>query len=143
LVAPDAIPPPFVHALRPARDQDTILIVIGGRIERSDTPSLAELVRELLDGCGARLAICDVGMVERPDAATVDLLCRIRLIIRRMGLGLEVRAASTELAEVLFLMGLSDVVPLSGSGVELEGQPEEREHPRRVEEERDPADPSA
>lgn len=142
MAAPEPPPPPFVHALRPARDPRSILLVIGGRIERGDAPRLADLVRDLLDGCGASLAVCDVGMVHEPGAAAVDFICRIRLITRRLGLELEVRAASSELGELLFLMGLSDVVPVARSGVEIEGQSEEGEHSRSVKEERDPADPS-
>ena len=141
MAAPEPPPPAFVHAVRPAHDARSILLVIGGRIERGDAPRLADLIRDLLDGCGASHAICDVGMVHEPDAAAVDLICRIRLITRRLGLALDVRAASAELGELLFLMGLSDVVPVARSGVEVEGHPEEREHSRGVEEERDPTDP--
>ena len=141
MAASEPPPPAFVRAIRPAQDARAILLVIGGRIDRGDALGLADLVRDLLDGCGASLAICDVGMVHEPDAAAVDLICRIRLITRRLGLELEVRAASAELGELLFLVGLSDVVPVARSGVGVEGQPEVREHPRGVEEERDPADP--
>ena len=141
MAVPQEPPPAFVHALRPRTDQDAILIVVGGRIERSDASRLADLVRDLLAGGGGRLAICDVGMVDRPGAAAVDLLCRIRLITRRMGLGIEIRGASRELSELLFLMGLCDVVPVARSGGHVERQPKEREHPRGIEEERDPTDP--
>jgi ABC-type transporter Mla MlaB component len=144
LAAPHEPPPPaFVHALRPARDATSILLVVGGRIERGDAQRLSDLVRDLLEGCGARLVICDVAMLQEPDAAAVDLLCRFRLVTRRLGMELQVRAPSMELGELLFLMGLSDVVPSPPSGVQLEGQSEEREHARGVQEERDPADPSA
>jgi hypothetical protein len=142
LAAPEPPPPAFVHAVRPAQDARSILLVIGGRIERGDAQRLGDLVRDLLHGGGASHAICDVGMVHEPGAAAVDLICRIRLVTRRLGLDLEVRAASAELGELLFLMGLSDVVAVARSGVEVEGQPEEREHPRGVKEKRDPADPS-
>ena len=142
MAAPEPPPPAFVHAVRASSDAESILLMIGGRIERHDAGRLSDLARDLLDGCGARIAICDVGMIDAPDAAVVDLLCRLRLITRRLGLELEIRAASTELGELLFLMGLSGVVPVDPSGVELEGQAKEREHPRGVEEERDPADPS-
>ena len=141
MAASEPPPPAFVRAIRPAPDARSILLVIGGRIERRDAQALADLVRDLLDDCGASLAICDVGMVHEPGAAAVDLICRIRLITRRLGVELEVRAASAEFGELLFLMGLSDVVPVARSGVGVERQPEKRDHPRGVKEERDPADP--
>ena len=122
MAAPKEPPPAFVHALQPARDGHAILLLIGGRIERDDATRLGDLVRDLLDGADANLAICDVGMVDQPDAGVVDLLCRIRLVTRRLGLRLEVRSASTDLRDLLFLTGLCDVVGVAPrSGVELEG----------------------
>ena len=122
MAAPKEPPPAFVHALHPSRDRRVVLLLIGGRIQRDDAARLGDLVRDLLESAGASLAICDVGMVDPPEAAAVDLLCRIRMITRRMGVRLEIRAASTELADLLFLMGLCDVVPVvPPSGVELEG----------------------
>ncbi len=122
MAAPKEPPPAFVHALHPTRDPRVVLLLIGGRIQRNDAARLGDLVRDLLERAGASLAICDVGMVDPPEAAVVDLLCRIRMITRRMGVRLEIRAASTELAELLFLMGLCGVVPVvPPSGVELEG----------------------
>ena len=121
MAAPKEPPPAFVHALHPTHDRREILLLSGGRIQREDASRLGELVRDLLDGAGASLAICDVGMVDPPEAAAVDLLCRIRVITRRMGVRLEIRAASTELGELLFLMGLCDVVPVvPPSGVDVE-----------------------
>ncbi len=115
-------PPAVVRAIRPTSDRDEILLVFAGHIDRQNAPGLADQTRELLEGCGAAVAICDMSMIDRADAATVDLLCRIRLITRRMGLVLEVRAASDDFRELLYLMGLSDVLPARpASGVEPEG----------------------
>jgi len=84
-----------------------------------------------------------VGSITRSDAAVVDVLCRMRLAARRRGCQLRLRDASRELLDLLFLVGLTDVLPVaSSSALETKGQPEEREHPGRVEEERDPADPT-
>lgn len=119
MAAPEEPPPAFVHALRPAHDQGIVLLVIGGRIARGDAAPLGDQVRELLDGSGATHAICDVGMIDQPGAAAVDLLCRIRLLTGRMGIRLEVHAAAAELSELLFLTGLCDVLPLDKpSGVD-------------------------
>ena len=84
----------------------------------------------------------DVSGVVRPDAGTIDALARLALASRRLGVGLGLRAASAELANLIALAGLSKVLPCSDqSGVEMERQPEQRKQARRVEKERDPADP--
>ncbi len=110
MAAPEEPPPAFVHALRPAHGPGTVLLVVGGRIARGDAAPLGDQVRALLDGCGATLAICDLGMIDQPGAPTIDLLCRIRLLARRLGVRLEFRAAAPELSDVLFLTGLSGLI---------------------------------
>jgi hypothetical protein len=74
--------------------------------------------------------VCDVHAVA-PDATALDALARIQLNARRLGLELELRHASDELLDLIAFAGLDEVLR-----VELEGQPEEREEGRRVEEER-------
>lgn len=87
---------------------------------------------------------CDVGEVTRPDCTAVDAVARLQLHARRRGREIVLRNASAELQELLELSGLTDVVRCaSGSGVEVGGQPEEREEPRRVEKKGDPADSTA
>ena len=81
--------------------------------------------------------VCDVGAVA-PDAAAVDALARLQLDARRRGLELRLRNASSELRDLLAFCGLGDVL-----GVEVGGQPEEREERLGVEEERDLGDPPA
>ena len=81
---------------------------------------------------------CDVAGVAHPDLWTVEALARVRLVATRLGPGIRLRGASVELLELLALCGLP--VDLIGEG---EGEPEEREEARRVEEERDPGDPIA
>jgi ABC-type transporter Mla MlaB component len=90
------------------------------------------------------VAICDVAGLTDADLATVDDLARLQLIARRLGITLELHDAPRELRELLDFAGLRDVVrcpePLP---VEVRGQAEQREEPRRVEEEADPGDPIA
>jgi hypothetical protein len=45
-----------------------------------------------------------------PTAATVDLLARLTLALRRRGLRLRLRHASAELVELIDFMGLSQVL---------------------------------
>lgn len=70
--------------------------------------------------------------------AAVDHIARLRLCMRRGGYRLCLANVSDELREVIQLAGLADCL-----GVEMQGQPEEREEPGGVEEEGDLADPPA
>lgn len=82
-----------------------------------------------------------MGGVTEPDVGTVDALARLQLAARRLGRSIRLRQASDELQELLSLAGLSDVLPCRAELlVEAEGQAEEREEARRVEEEGDAAD---
>jgi anti-anti-sigma regulatory factor len=143
LVVPEGSPHAIVQALRPAHDPDTIELTIAGRIDRSDAARLGRQVRGLLADAGAARIVCDVGSVTQSDVAVIDALCRMRLAARRSGCQFRIRHPSPGLLQLIFLIGLTDVVPVAGSDVEVEGEPEEREHPGGVEEERDPADPTA
>ncbi|MDQ4035006.1 MAG: STAS domain-containing protein [Chloroflexota bacterium] len=87
---------------------------------------------------------CDVGRIGYPDADTLNGLARLQLAARRTGRAVRLRHASDELHGLLALAGLCDVVGVCPDlGLEAGGQAEEREHPGRVEEEGDPADPVA
>jgi len=143
LVAPEGSPGATVQTVRRAHDPSTIVLMIRGRIERADAARLGRRVRALLDQGDIANIVCDLGAITNSDIAVVDALCRMKLAARRRGCQLRLRDASAGLLQLIFLVGLSDVVPVvPGSGVELKGQPEEREHPGRVQEERDPADPT-
>ena len=149
--APEEPPAVSIQALRPATDPETLLVAIRGVFDRSSATRLGEVVGDLLLVTGASLAVCDVGGVTLPNAAAVDAVCRVRLAARRLGRRLRLRHASPELVDLLDLMGLCDIVvdasggPLrpDGSGLDRQGQAEEREPTGRVEEERDPVDPPA
>jgi len=122
-----------------------VVLVIGGPIARAGVPGLCERVRALLEGSNADLVICDVSALVDPDAVTVDALARLQLIARRFGRQVQLHQACRGLQELIALMGLSEVVPLSAELPPLEsrGQAEEREPARGIEEETDPADPIA
>lgn len=142
MVAPEGSPGATLRALRPAHDPKTIELKIAGRIDRPDAARLGREVRTLLEDRPAERIVCDVGFLTHSDVAVVDALCRIRLVARRRGCQLRLRDASIELLDLLFLVGLTDVIPVAPrSGLEAERQPEQGEHPGRVEEERDPTDP--
>jgi anti-anti-sigma regulatory factor len=80
--------------------------------------------------------VCDVGALA-PDAVAVDTLSRLQLEAQRLGVEIRLRNVSPELAELLDLAGLRDVLR-----VETSGQAEEREERLGVEEERELDDPA-
>jgi hypothetical protein len=101
-----------------------------------------------VDPDGAGLLECDLTGVDAADLACIDLLAAVTLAARRTGWRVRLLNASHELVELADFAGLADVLPFGppaapGSGVEMVGQPEEREESLGVEEERDPADPVA
>ena len=120
-----------------------IVFAISGKVDREEVPSLCGRLRALLESNPGDAIICDVGMLSQVDATMVNALARLQLTARRSGRRLWVRHASRDLADLLELMGLSDVVPLeSALAFQLQGQSEEREEPCGIEEEADPGDPT-
>jgi anti-anti-sigma regulatory factor len=122
----------------------TIVLVLGGSIDRRDIPLLCERAAALLAADGADLVVCDVAALDSANAVVVDALARLQLTARRLGRRVLIRDACGELRDLLALVGLGDVLPCGpASGVETSGQAEEREQALRVEEEADPGDPPA
>jgi ABC-type transporter Mla MlaB component len=120
------------------------VLTLSGRIARADIAGLCERVGVLLECCDAGLVVCDVGSLLDPDAATVDALARLQLTARRCGRRISLRHACGELQGLLVLMGLGAVLPLdTASRLEPQGQAEQREQARGVQEEADPGDPTA
>lgn len=140
-MAADAEPPAGPRYTRPDADPGTIVVLLTGPIARSSIPRLCQRVGMLLEGNDADLVICDVGAIVAPDGETIDALARLQLTARRLGRRVRLLDACRELKELLVLTGLSEVVPCADSLLETGRQAEEREPARRVEEERDPADP--
>lgn len=116
---------------------------MSGPVAQRDVVTLSERVRTLLGGCDADLVICDVGVLDEPDALTIDVLARLQLTARRLGRRVRLLDACGELRDLLSLTGLSDVVPCGELNLQPGGEAEEREPPGGVEEEADPPDPVA
>ena len=76
MAAPEESPSASVQALRSAHDPTTILVVMTGRVDRTDARRLAERVRELLESQPGKTLICDLAGITRSDAAVVDLVYR-------------------------------------------------------------------
>jgi hypothetical protein len=79
----------------------------------------------------------ECGSVKQPSMATIDQVARLQLDAQRCGCRLELENADQCLVELIELAGLAGVLC-----VEPRRQAEQREHLRRVEEERELDDPS-
>ena len=122
------------------RQPHTIVLAL----DSLDPADIAALIDHVVRGTpvGApRVILCDLGRAA-VDIGTIDALARVALRARRLGCAIGLRGAPPELLELLAFAGLSDVLPCDPSSpVEVTGQPEQREEPLGIEEERDPADP--
>jgi ABC-type transporter Mla MlaB component len=124
------------------RQPNTIVLVL----DSLDPADVAPLIDHVVLGTQANaptVILCDLAQLTDADMATVDALARLALRARRLGCSISLRDPSSELCELVAFAGLGDVLPRAPvSGVEVVGEPEQREEPRGVEEERDPADPT-
>jgi hypothetical protein len=110
-------------------DPDGVLVV-GGPVADGDLGVLCERLRVLATAAQGEDIVCDVRALAA-DGVSVDVLARLQLTARRHGCRIRLRHASSELDQLLTFCGLAGVVVL---GLEPQRQPEEREHPRGVEE---------
>ena len=92
----------------PTAGPHEVAFAIRGPITREDLPGLSDRVCAILARSGDVLA-CDVAGID-PDAVTVDALARLQLAARRRNCCVELRNASTELLELVELMGLTHVL---------------------------------
>ncbi len=88
-----------------------IVLVVVGPLTPSSIPGLCASLH-LLEGRPGDPVVCDLGTLEGSDAGTVDALARLQLTARRFGRQIRLRHASSELQELLVLMGLREVLPL-------------------------------
>jgi ABC-type transporter Mla MlaB component len=86
------------------------LLVLRGPIAPQDIPALCRRARGLLERSDAELVVCDVGGLGEPDAVTVEALARVRLTVRRLGRGFQIRHSCRELRDLMAFMGLADVL---------------------------------
>ncbi|ATL30043.1 STAS domain-containing protein [Streptomyces formicae] len=112
-------------------DSEENLIRIAGPLRPGDVPPLCEQVAAARHGPGGSDVICDVTDVTTADLSTVDAIARLHLAARRAGGRIRLRNPAPAL---LALLGLVGIVELLGLVVEVEGNAEQREPPRGVQE---------
>jgi ABC-type transporter Mla MlaB component len=119
----------------------TIVLALES-LQPDDVAGLIERASTFVAPDGTTVLLCDVARLADVDMTTIDALARIALRARRLGCAVNLRDAPPELLRLVAFAGLSDVLACDpSSGVEVTGQPEQREEPLGVQEERDPADP--
>ncbi|MFI0514248.1 ABC-type transporter Mla MlaB component [Streptomyces canus] len=118
---------PIVDAMTPA------VLVLAGPVTRDEVRGLSDEVRALLRTTRAGVVVCDVAGLGPPGLGTVDLLARLQLAARRAGGRIRLREPDPGLHALLDLVGLR---------FEVEGQAEQREPARGVEEEVEPGEPA-
>ena len=124
-------------------EQPNTIILAVDSLDPDEVPDLIERLGPGIVRGDSTIILCDLARLADADMATVDALARLALRARRMGCAVTLRDPSTELLELVGLAGLDEVLPCAPvSGVEVIGQPEEREEPLGVEEERDAGDPT-
>ncbi|MFI8855504.1 STAS domain-containing protein [Streptomyces prasinus] len=118
-----------VDAMRPP------VLVLRGPVTPDDGVSgPSDALRALLDGGGTGgVVVCDVGGLGPPGLAAVNLLARLQLLARRTGGRIRLRDPDPALCSLLDIVGL---------GLEVEGQPAQREPAPGVEEAVEPGDPA-
>jgi hypothetical protein len=77
---------------------------------------------------------CDVSQIVDADARALEALARLQLGAHRLGVTIQLRNACPALVDLIALAGLSDVLVVADSGVEVDRQIEPREQARVHEE---------
>jgi hypothetical protein len=78
--------------------------------------------------------VCDVRQIVDPDGPALEALARLQLTARRLGVTIQLQNACPVLVDLIALAGLTDVLVVADSGVEVDRQVEEREQARVDEE---------
>jgi ABC-type transporter Mla MlaB component len=132
-----------LSALRPPSGPRSIVLDVRSPIAPGVARVLCERVQALLAAGVVEVITCEVRDLTEPDVRALDALARLQLTARRLGRSIRLRHPRPELRDLLDLTGLYAAVPC-GPGLRLwtQRQTEDRKEVR-VDEEVDPADPSA
>lgn len=130
------------HTLRPPSGPKSVVLDMSSSVSRATIAGLCERVREMLGIRGVHLVTCEVGALTDPDPVAVDALARMQLTARRAGGSIRLRHARARLRDLLAAIGLCEALPRCGRTVRAERETEQREQ-AGIDEEVDPADPSA
>lgn len=96
----------------PPPDSSAIVVTLDEQVAPAAVAGLCAELRARLAEVGPREVDCDVRAVTEPDLATIDALARLTLTGRRYGAEVVVVGSTAELAALVELAGLSDVLLL-------------------------------
>ncbi len=94
----------------PVPEPRTLVLQMPAALAPADIRRLCNHVAELVARASPDVLICDLGLVARPDAVTVDALARLQLVVTQVGCQLRIEHACRRLEELLDLLGLKDCV---------------------------------
>jgi anti-anti-sigma regulatory factor len=106
---PELPAPHPVAGRRPRLVRRGDAFVFRGSIDPADVPALCERARDLFGDARTGPVICRAGAL-RPDLATVEVLARLGLIARQVGVEIRLEGVSPALRELVRLVGLSEVL---------------------------------
>jgi anti-anti-sigma regulatory factor len=86
-------------------------VVVQGRIAPADVAPLRDRFGVVLAESGDGPVVCDVSGLVEPDAAAIDLFCRLSLLACRSGRAFAIQGPAPELRELLDLCGVAPVLP--------------------------------
>ncbi|WP_225837098.1 STAS domain-containing protein [Streptomyces sp. NK08204] len=109
------------------------VLMLSGPVDRDAVPGLCAAVQARMEAGGAGVVVCDAGGLGPPGLGAVDLLARLELAARRAGGRIRLRDPDPALLALLDLVGLR---------FQVEGQTEQRERARGVQETVQPGDPA-
>lgn len=105
MVAPDE------RGAGPPSSHTTLVLLVGGPLERVGVRSMCDRARALADDAHADLIVCDLGQ-SGANAGTVDVVARLKVLAGSEGRHVRFVHASPELGDLLRFIGLEDVVTL-------------------------------
>ncbi|MDT0346664.1 STAS domain-containing protein [Streptomyces litchfieldiae] len=108
------------------------VFIVRGPVAREDVPGVCERLRAFVGSSGAREVTVDIGAVGRADAVALEVVTRLRLTARRLDCRLRFVNVGCGLSGLLGWLGLGEV----------QGEVEEREEARGVQEGVDSGDPA-
>jgi anti-anti-sigma regulatory factor len=83
---------------------------VDGLLAAHAVPRLCEQLVILVDCAGVRRLTVDLGQLDQPDMATIDVLARLALAARKRGASVTVRTTNGALEQLLSLAGLTALV---------------------------------
>jgi thiamine monophosphate kinase len=95
----------------PAATPTTLVLVLGGPLDRHGLDTLCDRTRALCAATGAEMIVCDLGDAAA-DGVSIDAIGRLKLNAERAGRSVRFVYTTRELGELLRFAGLEDIFDL-------------------------------